>query len=534
MKNKPYPLYQHAVFHTQKEMIYRQALTEPEQPAFAWTGKEKEIVRKTYREFREDMDALGTYLLTHGYQSRKIAILGENSYEWVLCFMAAVNSGNIAVAVDKELSAEKAGERIEFADCAGVVYSGQYADKVERLKEGIARIPMENFPLYLAEGRSKIEQGNKVFLDYEIDTEAPAAIFFTSGTTGDSRGVVLSQRNICSDLLGACQNVLLCGPTLSVLPYHHSFGLVAGVLALLYYGFPVFINRSLKRLLQDMALARPQNLFLVPLFVETFHRQIWEKAEKSGKGQALRILMKFSDILLCFGVDLRKKLFSPIHQTFGGKLECIVSGGAALDKKYVKEFRSWGFDLLNGYGITECSPVVSVNRNCYKRDGSIGQVLDCCQVKISENNEILVKGNNVMLGYYKNEEETAAALQDGWYATGDLGYLDKDGFLFLTGRKKNLIILSSGENISPEELEQEILKDDAAAEVIVYEKDGKITAQIYPQEAFSGNQEYFEKLIRKINRDMLPYKRINRVVLRDKEFEKSTTKKILRHKAIRQ
>ncbi len=526
MKNRPYPLYEHREFHTLKELVCRQAKEKAEQTAFFYSKGKETLIEKSYCTFKNEIDALGTYLLEQNHRNEKIAIIGENCYEWLLAFMAVVNSGNVAVAIDRELPADRILQLVQYADCKAVIYSLQYADVGGQISNEMTGLPMADFPSYLVKGQVSIDFGSTIFVSEQIEEDKPAAIFFTSGTTGESKGVVLSHKNLCFNVYSASKNVVLHGSTISVLPYHHSFGLVAGVLAVFHYGFPVFINQSLKRLLPEMSLAKPQNTFLVPLFVETFYRQIWDAAEKSGRDVLLKSLMKVSNILLKLGIDLRKKLFSSVHQVFGGCLECIVCGGAPLDEKYIKAFRSWGIMLLNGYGITECSPVVSVNRNHYWRDKSVGQVLCGCQVKIGEDGEVLVKGDNVMLGYYKNE--TGGFLQDGWYATGDLGYVDKDNFLFLTGRKKNLIILSNGENVSPEELEQEIIRDDAVAEAVVYDKAHVLTVQIYPRESYMGKQEYFEKLIQKINRKQPIYKRINQVILREREFEKSTTKKILR------
>lgn len=239
--------------------------------------------------------------------------------------------------------------------------------------------------------------------------------------------------------------------------------------------------------------------------------------------------MKTSGFLRCFGIDMRRKLFASIRQIFGGELEYIISGGAGIAEEYVKEFRSWGIEILNGYGTTECSPCAAVNRNEYHRDGTVGLTVPGTEVKIAEDGEVWIRGGHVMLGYYKDQEATDEVLKDGWYATGDLGYLDKNGFLTLTGRKKNLIILSNGENVSPEELEQDFLKDTAVREVMVYEEKGIITAEIYPEEEYRGKEEYFQHLMRQINHRKPSYKQVGRIKLRDEEFLKNTSKKIIRY-----
>ena len=239
--------------------------------------------------------------------------------------------------------------------------------------------------------------------------------------------------------------------------------------------------------------------------------------------------MASTDLLLKTGVDVRKKSYAAIHKVFGGNLQYIICGGAALDPMYVKEFRTWGIEILNGYGTTECSPVTAVNRPFFHRDGSVGQLVPGMEVKVSEEGEILFKGENVMKGYYKDEEATAAAIQDGWYHTGDLGYVDNDGFIILTGRKKNLIILSNGENLSPEELEENIARDPQVREVLVYDEDGKIVAEIYPEEDYFDNTEYFEALKEKINNKRPMFKRIAVVKLRKEEFIKNASMKIVRY-----
>lgn len=333
-----------------------------------------------------------------------------------------------------------------------------------------------------------------------------------------------------SDINFACKNFKLNGNTLSVLPFHHTLGLITTIFKVFNYNQSTFINKSLKHIQRDLQVSKPQTVFMVPLFVETFYKTILETAKKSGKYKTLIRAAKISDILLRMGIDIRKTLFKSVHEAFGENLEYIICGGAPLDAKYVKAFRSWGINILNGYGITECAPVVSVNRNHYWRDGSVGQVLDGCSVKISDDGEILVKGDNVMLGYYNDEVSTNQVLIEGWYYTGDLGYIDKDEFLFITGRKKNLIILSNGENVSPEEIEAHIMRDEAVAEVVVYGENGMLTAEIFPAETYMGNQEYFNELAAHLNQGQPQYKQIHRVKLRDEEFKKNSTKKILRYK----
>ncbi|MBQ8688112.1 MAG: AMP-binding protein, partial [Ruminococcus sp.] len=484
----------------------------------------------TFRESRDDINALGTFLYGKGFRDgAHIAVIGENCYEWIISFLAVANGGNVAVPIGKEYSAEKVAELLRQSDCTAVFVSKTYANLVANIPD-ITVFCMADFPEYIAEGNNLIEEGNTDYLDYEVLPDSLGAIFFTSGTTGSAKGVMLSHRNMASDINFACKNFEPNGGTLAVLPFHHTFGLITAIFKVYHYGCSTFINKSLKTIQKDLKTVKPQTVFWVPLFVETFYKKIMETARKNSKEKTLANAAKVSDSLMRFGIDLRKTLFKSVKDAFGGNLEYVICGGAHLEPKYVKAFRSWGVNILNGYGITECSPVVSVNRNFHWRDGSVGQILDGCRVKIAEDDEILVKGDNVMMGYYKDDEATAAVLQNGWYATGDLGRIDEDGFLFITGRKKNLIILSNGENVSPEEIESQILLDDAVSEVVVYGENKKLVAEIFPDEAHIGDQGYFNKLIAEYNQQQPPYKHIRQVHLRDAEFEKNATKKILRYK----
>lgn len=529
MKNKPYPLYSLPIITDLKDMVRSRAKNTPNDVAFSYSVGKNKIVNKTCLELSNEIDAFGTFLYEKDFRDKHIAIIGENSYEWIVAFLAIVNGGNVAVPIDKEQPAERIKQMLLQSDCEAVIVSKSYADLVEPL-ENISVFSMSDFSEYISAGKKAIDSGKIEYMDYRINIEKLAAIFFTSGTTGSSKGVMLSHKNITYNLCESRKYVNINGCVLSVLPFNHAFGLVIGVFSVYCFGSSVYINKSLKQMLNDIQKTKPFAVAFVPLFVETFYKNIMEKAQKCGKEKTLIRTAKISDFLLKKGIDIRRKLFKSVLDAFGGNLEYIICGGAPLDAKYVKVFRSWGINILNGYGITECSPVVSVNRNHYWRDGSVGQVLDRCNVKIADDGEILVKGDNVMLGYYKDEVSTNQVLIEGWYYTGDLGHIDQDGFLFITGRKKNLIILSNGENVSPEEIEVQIMQDEAVTEVILYGDNGLLTAEIFPCEAYIGDQEYFDKLISQLNQNQPQYKQIRKVQLRDKEFEKNSTKKILRYK----
>lgn len=529
MKNKPYPLYDISPINDLKEMVKKRAKETPEAIAFSYSKGKDDVVNKTCAEFSDEIDAFGTYLYSLGLKGKHIAILGENSYMWLMAFFAIVNGGMVAVPIDKDQQSKTIQELLVKSDCSTLIYSHSYQKTVQQI-EGVTKLSMTDFCNYINIGVNIINCGNRDYINYEINPEMMSVIAFTSGTTGFSKGVMLSQKNIVADMNNGCRNFVLEGNVIAVLPFHHMFGLVVGTLMVFNYRQNIFICSSLKKLPTELKKSAPQTAFFVPLFVETFYKQIWNTARLEGKEKKLKTMMKISDLILSFGIDLRKKFFSQVRDAFGGKLEYILCGGAALDEKYIKAFRSWGVEILNAYGITECSPGIAVNRNYHHKDNSVGLAIPNCEIKTNDENEIFVRGDNVMLGYYNDEQSTSEVFSNGWYITGDLGYVDKDGFLFITGRKKNLIILSNGENVSPEEIENRLLLFDEIREVVVYSDCGIITAEIFPDEEYMSEQEHFNELVKTANREQPSYKQINKVKLRTVEFEKNSTKKILRHK----
>ena len=459
---------------------------------------------------------------SNNYKGKHIALIGENSYNYLVLFFSIIISQNIAVVIDKDLDEQKINELLKKSDSKIIYYSPDYTD--------IDNITKKYKSFSINDIEETINENKYEFKDNKIKNKE-RVIFFTSGTTGSSKGVMLSEKNILSDIYGACSLFKPNGLVFSCLPFHHAFGLITSVLKPFYYGVPVFLNHSLKNVVAEMKEAKPNTMFVVPVFIENFYKQIWKNARSTKKDKILKAMINVSNSLLKIGIDLRKYFFKSIHESFGGNLEYIICGGAFLDKKYVKWFRSIGIEILNGYGITECSPVLAVNRNEYYKDGSVGQIVRNTDIKI-ENNEIIVKGDIVMLGYYKDERATKEVMQNGYFNTGDFGYLDKDNFLFITGRKKNLIILSNGENISPEAIEEKLSKDKGVCEVIVYEKDNKLIASIYPNEEYFGNINYFNGLIYKYNSKVPKNHQIALVTLRNEEFPKNNNRKILRNKVM--
>lgn len=534
MRNRNYPYNDLRQYDSINQMILDKAERAGDKIAFQYMQKGT-VIDVSYKQFAEEILKWGKYLNCKYGKNRHIAILGENSYLWLVIFTAIVMSGNVAVLLDKELDSSDLEELIKNSDSEVCFYSKGYcdiADEISEIDTGVDFVLLETVSKNLNAEEADWETVEK--WDLEMNVEQLAAIFFTSGTSGQSKGVMLTQTNMIADINMACKNFVLEGNVLAVLPFHHAFGLLTAVLKPFNYEHTVFINSSLKTVKRDLLCAKPQTIMLVPLFVETFYKSIWQGAREKGQEAVLRRAMFISRVLLSVGIDVRKKLFKSVLENFGSDLEYIICGGAALPVKYIREFRIWGIEILNGYGITECSPVIAVNRNYFHRDGSVGQIVKGCEVRIAdvEKNgigEIQVKGSNVMSGYYNNPQATEDAFSDGWFKTGDLGYLDKEGFLYITGRKKNLIILPNGENVSPEELEQRIMRIAYVKEVLVSEKEGQICAEVFlDKEVESEAENRIHTDIMDLNRNLPNYKKIGKILIREEEFEKTTTRKIKR------
>jgi long-chain acyl-CoA synthetase len=388
-------------------------------------------------------------------------------------------------------------------------------------------------------GNEIISGGRDLYSGTEVDRERVCSILFTSGTTGASKGVMLTHKSLAADIVAACKNILYKeeDTLLSVLPIHHSYEDVGGIFSPILRGCTIAFCPSVKQLPACLSVFRPTIMVLVPLYLDTFHKRIWDTAKKQGKERKLKIGVKLGNLLAAAGIDIKEKLLHDVHAFFGGRLKLVVCGGAPLDAALVKQFRDLGIKVLQGYGTTECSPIIAANRNESHKDASVGPVLACCSVRIDDNGQILVKGENVMAGYLDDEEATAAVFDDGWYKTGDLGFLDNDGFLYVTGRCKDLIVLQNGKNILPEEIEELLCKSPLIAEAMVKEAPGDIImAIIYPDpEASKGmDNDALGKAVQdeidKANQKLIYYKKIRKFELRDREFPKTSTKKIIRYK----
>lgn len=498
-----------------------------------------DVETKTFNQVNYDLTGLGQYLYKLGLRGKKVAILSENSYYWVACYYSVITGKMTAIPLDPKLPDDDIVDIMVRSGCNAIYYSEEFNSTVELMKktDGVTvehYIKIEDFYSLIEEGHNEVKNGVQSYLNDEVLPSDLAFIVYTSGTTGKSKGVMLSQENVASDCVASCR-VMVGGPAIGFLPLHHAFSWVSALFSgnlLTEWGF---ICRSLKDIQKDMNTYHPQNFSAVPLAVETIYKKIWFTAKKEGREEILKKGLKISNTLLKFGIDRRRKIFSQIIDGLGGNLELIVCGGAYLDEKYEKGMTEFGIQIINGYGITECSPAVTCNRLDNYKVGSVGLPLPCNEIKIKDPDEdgigeICVRGKNVMMGYYDEPEATAAAFDGDWFLTGDFGYIDEDGFLFYQGRKKNLIVLSNGKNVSPEEIEDKLSAIEYVKEVVVYDEDGFITAEFFLNTIDTPDaKDRIKGDVNAINKKMPKYKQVTRVKTRDIEFPKTTTLKILRN-----
>ncbi|MCQ2426652.1 MAG: AMP-binding protein [Lachnospiraceae bacterium] len=566
MAKKNYPLYETTVFRDFRVMVENVAEKYPDRPAvrFKKNPRKPEITEITFTQMKNDVRDLGTASVALGCRGAQVSIIGESSYEWIITYFSLMASGAVTVPIDKELPAPDMQSIIVSSESSVVFYSKVAEEKIMQMELPAVRAyvcmtpdaepDIENayrINDLIADGGKRYEEGDRSYYEYEIDPDRLASIVFTSGTTGKGKGVMLSTTNIVTDMTQGMYNFAITDNTLGVLPPHHTFCSTVLFVGHLSQGACIYISAGLKYIMNELKEVRPTHLVLVPLFVETFYKRIWANAEKQGKADALRKLIKVSNGMRKVGIDMRKKLFASVLAAFGGKLEFIICGGAALNQDIIDTFDGIGVTILNGYGITECAPLISCNRNKLQKPGSVGTPIIGEEIKILDpdekgEGEICVKGTNVMLGYFNNPEATAEAFtEDGFFRTGDYGKLDEDGWVYITGRKKNLIIFSNGKNVYPEEIETEISRVPGVNEVVVYAGESKsdpskevIVAEIYPDFDYLREHgvpeeevnSYFEKNVKEINTRMVSYKTVGKVKIRHEEFVKNTSKKIVRFK----
>ena len=476
----------------------------------------KKTERKTFEQLRSESIRLATVLINKGWKARKIAAILPNCYEWVLAYFAIQLSGNVIVPIDPRLPAEEQVGLIRQTNVNVAFIIG-----VNTCLQDVCEI----FDL-----TGLIIESHKITAqELVVNPDAVSMIYFTSGSTGQNKGVMLSQHNMCFDV---CMITKLCSPeggkkAIATLPFHHTLGITTFLFYMLY-GLETYIERSPKYLMKDLAEVSPAVTAWVPAVAESIYNSVLRQIDSPMKKMKYTFAKILSRFMVFIGIDVRRIIFRRIHIALGGNLRFLVCGGAPLKKEIINEFRIWGIHIMPGYGITECSPVISTTRNYNWRDGSAGLVLPEVRVKITDDCEILVKGDNVFHGYYGDEHSTKEAFSvDGWFKTGDLGYIDADGFLYVIGRKKNLIILSNGENISPEELEEKLISYfPMVKEVVVFQEEDRIIGEVYVDRT-----EYRTRILTDLtsfNRTINVGKQIHEVRFRETPFPKTNSGKIKR------
>ena len=556
-----------------KDMLERTGKMYADRPAYKLrSGENNKYKIITHREFRDEIKQLGTSLVDLGLKDKRIAVISENRYEWGVAYLSVVTGTGIVVPLDKSLPDNEIESLIIRSEVEAIFYSSKYNEIMSKIqKEENTKLKYfismdldkkdETNNIYsqkelIAKGKKLIEEGNTRFLDAKIDNEKMGIMLFTSGTTSQSKAVMLSHKNICTNVMDI-RNIFELDETdifLSFLPLHHTFECTVGFLYPISIGAAIAFCDGIRHIAENLKEYEITAMISVPILFENMYKRVMKTIEKQGKLEKVKKGIKISQFLLKFKIDIRKKLFKEIHNNLGGKIRVLVAGGAALDKETEKGFNELGFNVLQGYGLTETSPVIAAELTHCRRLGSIGKRFPSLEVKIEDSDnqgvgELMAKGPTVMLGYYNNEEATKETLEpDGWIHTGDLARIDKDGFIYIAGRKKDVIVLKNGKNIYPEELEALINKIEGVKESFVYgrpEEDGdyKICTKILydvdvMKEKYNTTDE--EKVrdilwaeIKKLNKTMPAYKYIRDMILTQEEFIKTTTLKIKRFEELK-
>lgn len=566
MKN--IPLYEVRQISTLKDMLESSARIFADEAAFLVKTEEGGPYKPiTYKQYYDEVNALGTALINLGLSGKRVAIISENRYEWTVSYLATVNGTGIVIPLDKELPVGEIKSLLLRAKADAVFYSGSKSSEVESISNELPNlkylISFDNdqstdkilsYRDLMKKGFELVKSGDRSFLDAEIDREAMSILLFTSGTTDKSKAVMLSHKNICSNLMDMC-SMLYIGKDdvfLLILPLHHTYACTCGFLCQIYRGSTIAFCEGLRHIVKNLKESRTTVILGVPLILEAMYKRIWDQASKDPKMlKKLKLGLKVSKVLKSIGIDIRKQLFKPIHENFGGAIRLFISGGAAIDPKVVQGFQDFGIHCVQGYGLTECSPIIALNRDVDYRNNAAGLPLPNVEIKIYSPNEegigeIIAKGPNIFLGYYENEELTKEVIVNGWFHTGDLGYIDEDNFVYITGRKKNVIVTKNGKNIYPEEIEALLNQSPFIAECVIYGREGggegdiEVAAEVYPdmekvKEALQNEnptQEQVYKLIEdevhKVNKTLVLYKYVRHITIRETEFEKTTSKKIKR------
>jgi long-subunit acyl-CoA synthetase (AMP-forming) len=524
----------------------------------------------TYREALKDVHGLGTAMIQHGLHHKRIAVIGENCYQWASTYLAITGGVGVVVPLDKELKEDDLKALVKESEACAVFFTRKYEEIFRNIKASgetdldfLVNLNAEengdgiySWKALISEGKALVEGGDRRYLDAEVIGDDMAALLFTSGTTGLTKGVMISQYNICFDLMSAptILTVNTWDVFFSVLPIHHTYECTCGFLMPLYKGASIAYCEGLKYIQKNLQETRPTMFLGVPLIFESLYKAIMKNVRKQGKEKAVSTVLKLNKFTSKVGIDLNKKFLKDILNVFGGRMRVVISGGAAIDPDILQFFNDLGMIAVQGYGLTECAPMAALNpdNHKYMRNASVGHIMPGMQVKIADKGEdgigeICIKGGNVMMGYYRMPEQTAESIVDGWFHTGDLGYTDDEDFIYITGRKKNVIITANGKNVFPEELEYLLGKVDLVAESMVWaeaDEDGQdstIVASIRPDtealEAALGAEDAKDeekvkallwKYVDEINSKLPSFKCIKKISVRTEDFEKNTAHKIKR------
>ncbi|MDO5557010.1 MAG: AMP-binding protein [Clostridia bacterium] len=515
----------------------------------------------TFKRFKQDIDAFGTSLLELGLKGKRVAIIGKNRYEWAVSYFAVLNGVGIVIPLDKGLPEQEIEELLQRSRADVIIFSKEYEETMDRLIEkkttgvkifinmdGLSGKKYIYYSKLIKQGKEQIKNGNLKYLMEQIDNDGMSVILFTSGTTSISKAVMLSHRNIASNVyaLREKEDIYNRDVNMAFLPFHHTFG-STGLLFFLSEGACTVFCDGLRHIQKNLKEYKVSVFFCVPLIIEAMHKKLMSGIEKKGKSKSFKIAMSLGKVLYFFGIDIRRKLFKDVINELGGNIRFIISGAASINKNAAKSFNDMGILTVQGYGLTETAPTLAAENKCTIEYGSVGRPM--CNVKLKIDNpnekgigEIIVKGPNIMLGYYENEEATNDVLKNGWFYTGDLGYISKKGNLFIKGRKKSVIVLKNGKNVYPEELEILVAKLPYVAENIVFgiEKDGDfelnckmvynmdVVRDIFGDVSDNELRESVWEDIKKINKTLSNYKHIKNVILTNEPMEKTTTGKVKR------
>ena len=530
--------------------------------------KHVEYVEKTYKQVGKDIKAFATALLNRNLEHKKIVVIGNNRYEWCVTYLAVTSGNMIIVPMDKALPDNEIENLVTRSEAEVAIFDKKYLDVMKKLKEDvnvnlqmlicmddIVDEKIEKFSELLQRGEKLIEKGDNQYEKVEINPEKMSIMLFTSGTTNEPKAVMLSQKNICANLSDFASWVKLY-PTdtlLSFLPIHHTFECTVTFLYGFYSGCTVAFCDGLKYIQKNLAEYKVSVFVAVPLVLETMYKKIRKAIHDQGKDNLIQTMIKVSNVLLKCKIDLRKVIFKQILDNLGGNIRLVLYGAAPMDKETIVGFNNFGIELVQGYGLTETSPVIAAESDKEKKPGSVGLVLPSLNVRIEnpdENGEgeILVKGPSVMMGYYHNDEENKKAFVDGWFRTGDYGYITEDGFIYVTGRKKDIIVLRNGKNVYPQEIENLINKLSYVTESLVYQRgkdktDTMLCAKIvYDKDLIKEKfgekteKEYQDSIweeIKEINKQLPVFKHIKHITITTEPLIKTTTQKVKRYEELK-